>query len=136
MAKLKVDTPLVAPIRARIERASDSIEDGHPANYEFFKLREEAPETLITTIYVSKAENPPTRRDESVKVYCKITWDINIDWDSLPIYRNTHGKEYRRLDYTVSMKCDGGSSDCFILHNRRRQATKNVSVEVYENSDI
>ncbi|KAK7748771.1 hypothetical protein SLS53_000795 [Cytospora paraplurivora] len=177
LAKLKIDTPLVAPIKARIARASygvvcqekwneekhdqddhildddtgeykavrqmkwvvklgDSIEDGHLARYDFFKHLEEAPETLETTIYVSKAENPPTRRDESVKVYCKVTWDINIDWDSLPIYHNTHGKEYRRLDYTVSMKCDGGSSVFSILHNGRRQAAKNVSVEVYENSDI
>ncbi|ROW13226.1 hypothetical protein VPNG_04861 [Cytospora leucostoma] len=177
LAKLKIDTPLVAPIRARIARASygvvcqekwndekhdqddhildddtgeykavrqmkwvvrlgDSIEDGHLARYEFFKHLEEEPKTLETIIYVSKAENPPTRRDESVKVYCKVTWDINIDWDSLAIYQNTHGKKYRRLDYTVSMKCDGGSSVFSILHNGRRQAAKNVSVEVYENSDI
>lgn len=85
---------------------------------------------------MSKAENPPTRRDASVKVYCKVTWDIRIHWDSLEPYEADNGKTLRRLDYTVEMNCDGGSSIFYIFHNGRRQAAKNVSVEVCENSDI
>lgn len=98
---------------------------------------EEIPESLTTVIYMSKAEVPPSRQDQSVLVFCKITWDINIDWDSLDIYVNNQGKEYRILSYVVEMKCPAGGSCLFqISHDGKKQAAKHVSVEVCENADI
>lgn len=109
-----------------------NIEKDHLPRHELYKKTEIL--ALATDIYVSKAENPPTRRDESVRVCCKVTWDTKIDWDSLDPCEDQHGRKLRRLDYNVEMKCDGGSSMFYILHNGRRQAAKNVSVEVIENS--
>ncbi|KUI68585.1 hypothetical protein VM1G_04300 [Cytospora mali] len=117
-------------------RSGEDIEKGNLPRHELYKHLDKLPESLTTDIYMSKALDPPTRRDESVMLYCKVTWDMNIDWESLEVYRNIQGKEFRRLDYAVEMKCSGGSSVFYILHNGRRQAAKNVSVEVCENSDI
>ncbi|KUI61643.1 hypothetical protein VP1G_08816 [Cytospora mali] len=117
-------------------RLGQDIEKDNLPRHELYKHLEKLPKSLTTDIYMSKAEDPPTRRDESVMLYCKITWDMNIDWESLEVYRNNQGKEFRRLDYAVEMKCSGGSSIFSIVHNGRRQAAKHVSVEVCENSDI
>jgi hypothetical protein len=121
-----------------IENQGQDIEKSHLPRHELYKYLENETEllALTTDIYVSKAEDPPTRRDGSVKVYCKVTWDTKIDWDSLEPCEDQHGRKLRRLDYTVEMKCDGGSSMFYILHDGRRQAAKNVSVEVLETSDI
>lgn len=94
------------------------------------------PKILTTDIYMSKAEVPSSRRDDSVMVFCKIIWDINIDWEALPVYKNNEGKEYRILDYFVEMKLNAGCCIFYISHNGKRQAAKHVSVEFHENSDI
>ncbi|ROW09511.1 hypothetical protein VMCG_02170 [Cytospora schulzeri] len=116
--------------------AGQDIEKGQFPRHELYQHLKEKCDTLVITtkIYISKAEEPPIRKDESVVELHQLTWKTKIDWESLPRCTSIHGKELRRLDYSVTMECVGGSGVLIhILHNGARRATKNMPVDVHEN---
>lgn len=107
--------------------------DRHPS-FPFTKLLSELPEKIETTIYMSLAAEPPERKDNSVREVFKLTWDIQVDWDLLqPLEED---ESFKRLQYTVQMKCNAGATAFSIYHGGYKQAGKNVSLEVLETGDI
>lgn len=79
-------------------------------------------------IYTSTTFPPPKRWDDSVNELCTITWDTEIDLNSLPTFTNPLGKVYHRLEFEVEMVCAGGSLDFPVYHDGKRQGSKNVVV--------
>ncbi|KAL1876468.1 hypothetical protein Daus18300_002712 [Diaporthe australafricana] len=111
------------------------IRSDHNVSFNLTKHLAERPEKIETDIYMSPAEVPPKRRDESVRKAFKLTWNIKVKWRSLEVFTNSKGKEYRKLEYVVEMGCGAGSSLFSVYHRGRKVADKNVSLEVYEAAD-
>lgn len=89
----------------------------------------------MTIIYKSLAEAPPARKDDSVVRDTEITWDIQVDWESLEIFVNRKGKTYRKLEYTVEMKCTAGATAFSVHHGGYRQASRHVALKFHESAD-
>lgn len=120
---------------ARDRQGQDIYVDRHPS-FTFTKYLTEPPEKIETTIYMSLAEDPPTRKDDSVREVFKLTWDIQVDYDSLEVFVNDQQKTFRKLEYTVEMKSSAGATIFSIYHGGYKQASRNVSLKVYKNSDV
>lgn len=84
---------------------------------------------------VSDAPEPPKRKDSTVRTLCTIRFAKIPDWDKLPTWRNTEGKEYRRLQYELSILCDGTSLDVGVYKGGRRFESQNVSVDFTSDKD-
>lgn len=106
--------------------------------HNFFKIFDvgNQPEALYTPIWMSKASPPPSRKDDSVFKHSEVKWTAKINMDRLTKFVNNQGKSFLQLDFIAEMKCSGGSTEFSILHNGRRQAAKNVSVEFHDHADI
>lgn len=87
-------------------------------------------------IYMSLEEVPPTRKDASVREVFKLTWDLQVDWDSLEVFVNDQQKTFRKLEYTVEMKCSAGATVFSIYHGGYKQAGRNVALKVYNTADV
>lgn len=85
---------------------------------------------------MSLADEPPARRDDSVREVFKLKWDTQVDWESLPVFVNDQQKTFRKLEYEVRMNCTAGVTVFSIYHAGYKQAGKNVSLEIYETADI
>ena len=110
--------------------------DSHPS-FKFTKFLAEPPKKIETTIYRSLAEMPPARMDDSVKEVFKLTWNnIHFDWESLEIFINDRQKTFRKVEYTVEMKCSAGTPVLSIYHAGYKQSMKDVDLEFYETADI
>lgn len=107
-----------------------------PFRKNFFRILADQPECLHTTFWMTKAQPPPSRRDDSVTKLCEVKWDTWIDMTKLPLFINNEGISFPRLDFTAEMKFTSGSIEFFIIHKGKRQASKNVTVEFYDNGDI
>lgn len=70
-----------------------------------------------------------TRCDNTVTKLCDFTWDTNIDFINLPVFKNSLGKVYTRVEFDIEMTCSGGSIDFAVYHDGKRVASRNVSVE-------
>lgn len=100
--------------------------------HNFYKLLDEQPQALYTTIWSSKASPPPSRKDASVTKHCDVKWNLKVDRAKLPVFINNEGQSFSQLDFATEMKCSGGSTEFVVLHNGRRQAAKNVKVEFHD----
>lgn len=116
-------------------QGQDIYVDRHPS-FNFTKFLSEPPKQIETDIFMSLAEVPPARKDESVRKVFKLTWDIQFDWESLDVFVNDEGKTFRKLEYTVEMKCSAGATVFSIYHGGYKQAGKNVALEVYDTADV
>lgn len=101
----------------------------------FTKYLDELPDKIVTIIYKSLAEAPPEHKDDSVVKATEITWDIQVDWGSLEVFVNSKNKIFRKLEYTVEMKCTAGATAFSIHHGGYRQASKNVALKFHESAD-
>lgn len=59
-----------------------------------------------------------------------------MKWDSLEVFINDHQKTFRKLEYTVEMKCSAGATAFSIYHGGRRQASKNVALKFHNSEDV
>ncbi|KAK7721306.1 hypothetical protein SLS64_001602 [Diaporthe eres] len=118
-----------------VKQGQDVYVDRHPS-FTFTKYLTEPPEKIETTIYMSLAEVPPARKDDTVREVFKLTWDIQIDWDSLEVFVNDQQKSFRKLEYTVEMKSSAGATVFSIYHGGYKQAGRNVALKVYNTADI
>lgn len=116
-------------------QGQDICVDCHPS-FKFTKFLAEPPEKIVTTIYRSLAEAPPARKDNSVEKIFDLTWNIQVDWESLDVFVNDRQKVFKKLEYTVEMKCSAGTTVFYIYHAGYKQASKNVALKVYETADI
>lgn len=112
-------------------QGQDVYVDCHPS-FKFTKFLSKPQEKIETAIYMSRAEEPPARQDDSVKEIFKLTWNIQVDWESLPLFVNDQQETFRKLEFTVEMKCSGGTTVFSIYHAGYKQASKNVDLEIYE----
>lgn len=85
---------------------------------------------------MSRANDPPTRKDDTVTKLCEVIWDTQVKIDLLPLYVNNDNKTFAQLDFVAEMKCNSSSIEFSILHNGRRQASKNVKVEFCDRADL
>lgn len=86
--------------------------------------------TPTETILTSTASPPPKRVNADVKELCTIRWDTKVDVSSLPIFINSIGTIYHKLQFEVEMACNsGGSLDFAVYHDGKRQCSKHVIVD-------
>lgn len=116
-------------------QGQDIYGDRHPW-FKFKKYLAEPPEKIETIIYMCLEEIPPARRDDSVKEVFKLTWDVQVDWESLETFVNDRQKSFKILEYTVEMKCSAGATIFSIYHDGYKQAGRNVALEIYDTADI
>lgn len=116
-------------------QGQDILVDCHPS-FKFTKFLSEPPKKIETDIYKSLSDNPPKRQDDSVIKEYKLTWKAQVDWEALDVFVNDQGKTFRKLEYTVEMKCSAGTTVFYIYHGGYKQASKNVVLEFYETADI
>lgn len=114
------------------DEQGQEIRSDHKLSFKLTKHLAERPEKIETDVYMSSAEAPPKRRDESVRKAFKLTWNLQVNWRSLKVFKNSKGNEYRKLEYIVEMDCNAASSLFSVYHGGHKVAAKNVSLEVYE----
>lgn len=107
----------------------------HTISIKLTKYLDELPPKIVTTIYKSLADRPPARKDDTVVMATEITWDIEVDWGSLETFVNNQGKTFRKLEYTVEMKCSAGATEFNVYHDGYRQANKNVALKFGDSAD-
>ncbi|KAI7782498.1 actin-like atpase domain-containing protein [Diaporthe eres] len=110
----------------------DRIQDKQPIRIMFTRFLEETSDktvSIVTKIYKSQADQPSRRLDESVTTATELTWNIQVNWDSLETFENEVGKRYKKLEYTVEMEYSAGATAFSIYHRGRKQAAKNVSLK-------
>ncbi|KHO00120.1 Heat shock protein Hsp70 [Metarhizium album ARSEF 1941] len=78
---------------------------------------------------VSSSSKPPSRRDQSVSVLCKVNWEKTIKRRLLPIGVNNRGEAYRILEYEIEMTCNGTTVDFTVYYDGERVAQHVVQVE-------
>lgn len=98
-------------------------------SHNFYKLFRDRPQILCTTIYKCASSQPPDRKDASVIKHFELKWNPQINFASLDRFVNNRGESFSQLDYTAEMVYVGGDVEFRILHNGRKQAAKNVSME-------
>lgn len=98
-------------------------------SHNFFKLFRERPKELSTTIWKSISAPPSRRKDASVIKHCDVKWNPKIDFDTLERLVNNRGLSFWKLHYITEMSYVGGVMEFRILHDGKKQATKDVSVE-------
>lgn len=117
------------------QQGQDVYVDRNP-RIKFTKFLAEPPKKIESAIYVSLADVPPDRKDESVREAFRLTWDMQIDWESLPLFINNQQKTFRKLEYEVEMKCSAGATSFAIYHGGYKQVGRNVDLTVYETADV
>lgn len=117
----------------RLYRRQD---DEVPANYTISipltKYPEQLSEKIIINIYTSVDDIPSNRKDESVTKIAEITWNVEVDWDSLETFENDLEKSFKTLEYNVEMKRSAGATAFSIYHRGRKQASKDVALKLYD----
>ncbi|KAI3391752.1 hypothetical protein diail_6846 [Diaporthe ilicicola] len=121
--------------KALIKRGEDIL-TGRKFRHEFSKTEVDFSGDIITSIWMSKAKNPPTRKDGSLTKLCEVRWTKRIDEEELDVFVNRNGKEFRRMNFTAEMKCSGGAVEVVIVHNGKRQAQENVSVDFQDHGGV
>ncbi|KAK1993417.1 hypothetical protein LX36DRAFT_684302 [Colletotrichum falcatum] len=105
------------------------IFDAKPVRHSFYRLYNRPPEAVTENLYYSASLIAPTRRDDTVKRLCTITWNEKIDFEALPKFINPAGKVYYRLTFDLDMVPDGSSLEFTVLHNGKQVGVNNVSVD-------
>ncbi|KAF9878266.1 hypothetical protein CkaCkLH20_04304 [Colletotrichum karsti] len=98
-------------------------------SHKFYRLYERPPNEILVALQYSTASPAPKRGDATVKRLCTIAWNKRIDFESLPTYTNPAGRVFYRLEWDMTMVCDGISLDFTIVHDGKRMAAKNVRVK-------
>ncbi|KAL2685559.1 hypothetical protein Neosp_006659 [[Neocosmospora] mangrovei] len=84
---------------------------------------------VTITIYYTSSFPPPPRMDGTVRKLCEVTWNQDINPESLPKWANKIGKVYHQLNYNVDMVCEDGDVDFTVYHNGNRVGGQCVQVE-------
>lgn len=117
------------------DHQNDDIFAGRHRSFKFTKFLSKPPEKIETYIYKSHSDPPPKRQDDSVIKEYKLTWRTHLDWESLDFF-DDQKETFRKLEYEVQMECSAGPTVFSIYHGGRKQASKHVTLEVYETADI
>jgi hypothetical protein len=77
----------------------------------------------------SYAGTPSMREDHTVQRLCTIKWhtrDLNA---KLPLWHNSVGKAFRKLDYEIQMTTDGGAVGFSVHYADQKLGSQQISVE-------
>ncbi|KAJ0113811.1 ctin-like atpase domain-containing protein [Diaporthe amygdali] len=118
-----------------ITRGED-IPVGKTFRKEFFKIQTDYSSDISTSVFLSKSERPPTRKDGSVSKLCDIRWIKDIDEDELQGFVNKNGGEFLRMGFITEMKLSGGAVEFRIFHDGKLQARENVAVEFQDHGNV
>ena len=62
---------------------------------------------MIIRIYRNGESHAPARRTEEVKSLVKFSVDVDTGYDLLPVFQNSDGKIFRKLNYEIQMISTG-----------------------------
>lgn len=103
--------------------------------YNFWQDTNDRTDEFEVDLVVSDAPEPPKRKDSTVKTLCTVRFARISDWEKLPSWKNTEGKEFRRVQYELRILCDGASLDIGVYQKGRRIESQNVSVDFSSDKD-
>jgi len=109
------------------------IDTQNPVRFSFYNLYQHAAEIpqnqFAVSILYSETKGATNRKEAEVARMCEIRIRLETSFDSLPIFFNTQGIEYRKISYDVEMTSQGGLLKFSAYINGRRQGEQNVQVK-------
>lgn len=100
--------------------------------YRLFAVDQPLPKTIGIDIWMSRADQPPTRKDESVIKHCSLEWQAKFQWTNLHIVLNSRDEKFYELEFRVDMGSSGDVTDVNVVHKGNRVARSNVRVEFHD----
>ncbi|KAF2814349.1 uncharacterized protein BDZ99DRAFT_437244 [Mytilinidion resinicola] len=119
-------------MRWYLRRGMD-IETQQPLRFSFYNLYRYASEMpqnqLPVSILYSETRSATNRKETEVSCLCEIRIRLETPFDTLPLFFNKQGIEYRKMIYEVEMTSQDGLLKFSAYINGRRQGEQNVEVK-------
>ncbi|UPK98618.1 hypothetical protein LCI18_009553 [Fusarium solani-melongenae] len=110
-------------------REGEDISSKHPVQGNWQRHFSGPLGQLTNLIFCTSTFPPPSRMDGTVRRLCEVTWNHDIDLESLPKWTNKIGKVYHKLGYNMEMVCEDGDVDFTVYHDGNRVGGQSVQVE-------
>jgi hypothetical protein len=76
-----------------------------------------------------EADDPPSRKDSTVKTLCIIKCKLDVPLSELKTFKRSDGAMMKHLYYDVEMAPSGAAAECTVYIDGRKQGSKNASIK-------
>ncbi|KAL4764896.1 Hsp70 family protein [Aspergillus foveolatus] len=110
-------------------RKGDDVSTKHRVSHGYHKIVEQDFDGFFRVrIYQCEADNPPTRRDSSVKLLCTINCSLDVQTSELKTFRCADGTKKKELYYKLEMVPSGAAAECTVYIDGRKQGSQHVDI--------
>ncbi|TLD05937.1 uncharacterized protein PgNI_08538 [Pyricularia grisea] len=112
-------------------KKGQSVSSKKPVRHKFYELLN--PDTglkpcMEIELYHCDREKPPTRKEDCVKLNCKMSFTLDVRPSDLEAWSNSKGKKFKKFSYEIEMIPSGASPQFVIWVSGRKQGSHNVHI--------
>lgn len=101
----------------------------NPVRHSFYQLyTDKFPGKFSTRLWECEDEEPPSRREPSVKDMCGFNCSLDISFADLSDFKSADGSNTRKLDYELEMIPSGATLDCVVYVGGKKMGAQNAVV--------
>ncbi|KAF5227885.1 hypothetical protein FAUST_11470 [Fusarium austroamericanum] len=112
-------------------KEGDDISEKRSVHHQYYRLMEGGITDVSEIFYCSTIFPPPKRYDGTNKIrsLCTISWNRNIDTNSLPKFTNDDGQSFPKLTFRIEMDCEDGIISFAIYFEGQKVGGREVDVQ-------
>ncbi|TLS24218.1 hypothetical protein PpBr36_08383 [Pyricularia pennisetigena] len=112
-------------------KKGQSVSSKKPVRHKFYELLN--PDTglkpsIEIELYQCDREKPPPRKEDCVKLSCKMSFTLDVRPADLEPWANSKGKKFKKFSYEIEMIPSGASPQFVFWVNGRKQGSHNAHI--------